>query len=227
MSIRHWFEISALSAVLTACSGGGDAHGGGGGSTGGAAGSAGIGAGGGGPASCPAGLVEYGPTDIDLSLGGLNADLPDPSTSCLDVTQTTSMCAAVTLSIGSTTREFLCTNPSFSAVDGSSLSCANDAGELFSVTTHAFGGAVPPATFALTQAEIPDSVTLELSEGKFGGLNADPATALAINGWVNKFFDQWYGCDNAMYGVFAATWPDAGSGEVRARGSFQARSFGF
>jgi hypothetical protein len=185
---------------------------------------AGAGGGSAGVAPCPTGIVTYGASDIDLTLGGLNADLPAPSKDCLTVSPDTSMCAALTVEVKGAQRAVVCTQPSSSASDGSSLNCTG-AGDAVTVSTAHFGGKTPPATFSLGTDAVPNPLELQLPEGTFGASDSPPATLAQVNGWVNLFFDQYRGCDNTMYGVIAVTFPDTGSGVVRARGSFQARQF--
>lgn len=173
---------------------------------------------------CPTGLTQYGASDIDLTLGGLNADLPAPSQDCLSATPDSTMCAALSLMVQGTAREIVCTTPSILAIDGSGFDCTSG-GESVSVDTNHFGGATPPAKFALDQSVLPSPLLLILNQGTFGGLNDGAPSAAQVNGWVDKFYDQYYGCENTLFGVVAATWPDTGSGETRARGSFHARQF--
>lgn len=167
--------------------------------------------------------MTYGPSDIDLTLAGLNADLPSPSKDCLSTAPSSSMCAALTVEVKGALREVVCTQPSSSASNGSALNCTN-ATDAVSITTASFGGKTPPATFALSVDTLPTPLELTLPEGTFGRFDDPAATAAQVNGWVNLFFDD-YGCNNTMYGVIAVTLPDTGSGVVRARGSFQARQF--
>jgi len=73
---------------------------------------------------CPAGTPMFGTSDIDVTSGGLNADLPVPSKDCLTVSPGTSMCAALSLEIAGKQREIVCTSPSTSASDGSAFNCS-------------------------------------------------------------------------------------------------------
>jgi len=165
--------------------------------------------------------------DIDVTLGGLNADLREPSTSCLTVSPDDAMCAALSAIVNGTPREIVCTSPSNAAVNGSAMTCSAKGGERVTVNTDDFGGKTPPATFALTLAVQSGGglVGLELPSGYLSS-NSDNFVEARVAGWVNKFEPSGR-CKNTIWGVVAASWSasDAGPGEVRVRGTFHAREF--
>jgi hypothetical protein len=187
-------------------------------------GTAATGTGGGAGASgCPT-TPQFGPGDVDVTLGGLNADLPAPSMDCLTVDPAVSMCAALSAIVNGVPQEILCTNPNNSSIDGKSMSCDTASGGNVAITASNLAG-TPPTTFSVmwTDHSLFGPIQVALDEGTF---KTDMPSFVEARqaGWVNKFVSSG-ACRDTFHGVVAASWSDAGMGETRLRGSFHSRTF--
>jgi hypothetical protein len=201
--------------------GGGTSTAGAGGTTAGTAGAGGKGSKGG----CPDGLQEFSAEDANLTLGGLNAELPEPSVSCLTAEPDASTCVALSIVIDGTPRELVCTRMGAQATNGTGVTCSTSDGESVSLLTQNFGGITPPGTFVaeervttfggLLQLRFLDA---ELTSGSEGFVET------RVAGWVNKWVSSSY-CRSASWGVIAATWTGSELGDVRVRGTFHTRSY--
>lgn len=197
----------------------------GGGGTGGSASGAGGSAGSAGMPVCPAGLMEFGAADADLTLGDLNADLPAPSLDCLSAKPSDSTCIALSLEIDGVVRELICTGLHVQATAGTGVTCDTDAGEYLNLQTNNFGGITVPGTFTTSQTEptFGGLLKIELADGAVDG-DDDGFVETRIAGWVNKWVESNY-CRNASWGAIAASWAESELGAVRVRGTFHTRSY--
>jgi hypothetical protein len=186
------------------------------GGTSGAGGSAGM-------PVCPEGLQEFSAADVDLTLGGLNADLPAPSRDCLTAEPGASTCVALSAVIDGTAREVVCTRMGAQATDGTGVTCSNADDETVSLLTNNFGGTKPPGTFVTEQGDSGRVLQLGLSAGTLSS-NAEGFTEARLAGWTNKYVESKY-CRTASWGVIAASWSDTELGEARVRGTFHTRSY--
>jgi hypothetical protein len=188
------------------------------------AGSAGAG-GKGGKGGCPEGLQQFSAEDANLTLGGLNAELPEPSVSCLTAEPDASTCVALSIMIDGAPRELVCSRMGAQATDGTGVTCSTLNDETVSLLTQNFGGITPPGTFVAEQ-----SVSASGSLLRIGLLEGELATTsegfveTRVAGWVNKWVSSSY-CRSASWGVIAATWTGSELGDVRVRGTFHTRSY--
>lgn len=187
----------------------------------GAAGMAGLAGSGGnggsaGAPPCPVDRATFSAEDVDQSLGGLNADLPEPSVDCRTEAEGDYMCIALSAMVAGMAREILCVAPGISLTDGTAINCNTSAQEDMTLSTRNFGGMRAPNTFTLTQTGPASNGLLDLvlAEGTFNSDDANFVEARAA-GWVNRWEDRTY-CRSSSWGTIAATWAggDAGSGEL-------------
>lgn len=195
----------------------------------GAAGMTGLGGGGGsaGAPPCPVDRATFSAEDVDLSLAGLNADLPEPSVNCLAEPAGDYMCIALSAVVAGVAREILCVAPGIALTDGTAINCSTAAQEAMSLNTRNFGGMPAPNTFTVTRTG-PGSnglLGLTLAQGSFEPGDANFVEA-RLAGWVNRWEDG-TACRSSSWGTIAASWSsaDAGAGELRVRGTFHTRSF--
>jgi hypothetical protein len=189
----------------------------------GAGGRGGSAAGGGGSAggmSMP--LEDVGPDDVDLTLGGFNQDIAEPSIDCLEDDLANYVCFAATVVINGQAREILCTSASIISQSGGAFDCRAPNSESARIDA---GDFMVPGTFSVTESSVPGSILeLTLMQGTFNPRAANFKEA-RIAGWANKWDDHGR-LRNRVWGTVAATWnADGGTGETRVRGSFQARNF--
>jgi hypothetical protein len=173
---------------------------------------------------CPEGLAELGPADVDLTLGGLNADLPMPTTDCLTESEGGSMCASLSAIVEGSPREIRCVSPAGQATTGTSFQCSAGNGESITLDTLGFGGVPVPGTFSFTHtSDARGPLILELEAGTWSS-GSDNFVEARVAGWTSKWVSSNY-CRTSAWGAVAATWSSTGGGELRVRGTFHSRSY--
>lgn len=172
-----------------------------------------------------AGFETFGPADVDLTLGGLNQDLPEPSTSCLDADVDNWACFAGTASINGVVREVTCDSILRIATNGTSFHCKTPDPDNEDVEL-AVGWLMAPGTFDNIEDTVPNNLLrLDLNQGSYSSRLPNFVEGRAT-GWVNKFIGR-LGLSDSVWGTVAATWTattDAGVDELRIRGTFHIRS---
>jgi hypothetical protein len=198
--------------------------------TGGNAGSASAGTGGG-PGTAGIGGAtaappkDFGPNDVDLSLGGLNQDLPAPPGDCLQSQPQEYVCFAANAVIGGVARTFVCTALSTVSLPGDSFSCRTAAGEIFEIHVGKFTSI--PGTFSLSEDTVPGSILLLDRQQDRLSPRSNNFKQARVAGWVNVWNDNGK-MRNSVWGTLAASWAedtDAGIAETRIRASFHVRNF--